>query len=38
MLTAEGTRVHGHLRVPAERREGLSEKLLAIFQIVAAAR
>ena len=38
VLTAEGTRVHGHLRIPAERREGLAEKLLAIFQMVAAAR
>jgi hypothetical protein len=38
VLTAEGTRVHGHLRVPAEQREGLSDKLLAILQMVAAAR
>jgi hypothetical protein len=38
VLTAEGTRVHGHLRIPAERREGLAEKLLAILQMVAAAR
>jgi hypothetical protein len=38
VLTAEGTRVHGHLRVPAERREGLADKLLAILQMVAAAR
>jgi len=38
VLTAEGTRLHGHLRVPAERREGLAEKLLTIFQMVAAAR
>jgi len=37
VLTAEGTRVHGQLRIPAERREGLAEKLLAIFQMVAAA-
>ena len=37
VLTAEGTRVHGHLRIPAERREGLAEKLLAIFQMVAAS-
>jgi hypothetical protein len=34
----EGVRVHGHLRIPAERREGLAEKLLAILQMVAAAR
>jgi hypothetical protein len=38
VLTAEGTRVHGHLRIPSERREGLADKLLAIFQMVAAAR
>jgi hypothetical protein len=38
VLTAEGIRVHGHLRIPAERREGLSDKLLAILQMVAAAR
>ncbi len=38
VVTAEGTRVHGHLRVPAERREGLADKLLAILQMVAAAR
>ena len=38
VLTVEGTRVHGHLRIPAERREGLSDKLLAILQMVAAAR
>jgi hypothetical protein len=35
---AEGTRVHGHLRIPAERREGLADKLLAVLQMVAAAR
>ena len=38
VLGAEGTRLHGHLRIPAERREGLADKLLAIFQMVAAAR
>jgi hypothetical protein len=38
VLTAEGTRVHGHLHIPAERREGLADKLLAILQMVAAAR
>jgi hypothetical protein len=38
VLTVEGIRVHGHLRIPAERREGLSDKLLAILQMVAAAR
>ncbi|HLK93239.1 MAG TPA: hypothetical protein VKZ18_25320 [Polyangia bacterium] len=35
---AEGTHVHGHLRIPAERREGLADKLLAVLQMVAAAR
>ncbi len=38
VLTVEATRVHGHLRIPAERREGLADKLLAILQMVAAAR
>ena len=38
LLSVEGTRVHGHLRIPAERREGLAEKLLAVLQMVAAAR
>ena len=38
VLTAEGTRLHGHLQIPAERREGLADKLLAILQMVAAAR
>ena len=38
VLGVEGTRVHGHLRIPAERREGLAEKLLAVLQMVAAAR
>ena len=38
VLAVEGTRVHGHLRIPAERREGLAEKLLAVLQMVAAAR
>jgi hypothetical protein len=38
VLSVEGTRLHGHLRIPAERREGLADKLLAILQMVAAAR
>src|SRR3954467_77977 len=38
VLTAEGTRLHGQLRIPAERREGLADKLQAILQMVAAAR
>jgi len=36
-LGAEGARVHGHLRIPAERREGLADKLLAVLQMVAGA-
>jgi hypothetical protein len=36
-LGAEGARVHGHLHVPAERREGLADKLLAVLQMVAGA-
>ncbi|HVV17113.1 MAG TPA: hypothetical protein VHH90_07900 [Polyangia bacterium] len=35
---AEGTRLHGHLNVPVEQRERLAEKLLAVLQMVAAAR
>jgi hypothetical protein len=38
VLSAEGTRLHGHLRIPAGRREGLADKLLAILQMVAAVR
>ena len=38
VLGAEGARVHGHLRVPAESRESLSEKLLSVLQMVAGAR
>jgi hypothetical protein len=37
VLGVDGTRVRGHLHVPAERREGLAEKLLAVLQMVAAA-
>jgi len=37
VLGVDGTRVRGHLRIPAERREGLAEKLLAVLQMVAAA-
>lgn len=36
-LGAEGARVHGHLRIAAERREGLADKLLAVLQMVAGA-
>jgi hypothetical protein len=38
LLTPDGPRVRGHLRVPAENREGLSDKLLAVLQLVAGAR
>jgi hypothetical protein len=38
VFSVEGTRLHGHLRIPAERREGLADKLLAILQMVAATR
>jgi len=38
LLGVDGVRVRGHLRIPAERREGLAEKLLAVLQMVAAAR
>ena len=38
VLGSEGAHVHGHLRVPAESREALSEKLLAVLQMVASAR
>jgi hypothetical protein len=37
-LGAEGARVHGHLRIAADRREGLSDKLLAVLQLLAGAR
>jgi hypothetical protein len=37
VLGVEGTRVRGHLRIPADRREGLAEKLLAVLEMVAAA-
>jgi hypothetical protein len=35
---AEGSRVHGHLQIPVEQRERLAEKILAVLQMVAAAR
>lgn len=38
VFEVEGTRVHGHLRIPVTQREGLAEKLLAVLQMVAAAR
>jgi len=33
---AEGTRLHGHVTVPAEQRERLADKLLAVMQTLAA--
>jgi hypothetical protein len=38
VLGVDGTRVRGHLHIPADRREGLAEKLVAVLQMVAAAR
>src|SRR5262249_43690920 len=38
VLGVDGTRVRGHLHIPADRREGLADKLLAVLQMVAAAR
>lgn len=35
---AEGTRLHGHVAIPVEQRERLADKLLAVLQMVAAAR
>jgi hypothetical protein len=37
-LAAEGSRVHVHLHIPADKREGLADKILAILQLVAKAR
>jgi hypothetical protein len=37
-VAAEGSRVHVHVRIGADRREGLAEKLLAVLQAVAKAR
>jgi len=37
-IAAEGSRVHVRLHIPAERREQLAEKLLALLQMLAAAR
>jgi hypothetical protein len=37
-VNAEGSRVHAHLHIGAEKREGLAEKILAILQLVAKAR
>lgn len=35
---ADGVRIHGHVTVPAEQRERLADKLLALLQMLAAAR
>jgi hypothetical protein len=35
---AEGTRLHGHLTVPAEQRDRLGDKLLAVLQTLAAVK
>lgn len=37
VLGAEGTRLHGHLRIPADRREGLGDKVFEIVKMIAAA-
>lgn len=35
---AEGTRLHGHVQIPVEQRERLADKVLAVLQMLAAAR
>ena len=37
-ISAEGKRIHTRLHIPAERRAELGEKLLALLQMLAAAR
>jgi hypothetical protein len=37
-LTAEGSRLHARLHIPADKREGLADKLMALLQLVAGAR
>jgi len=37
-VNAEGSRVHIHLHIDADKREGLAEKVLAILQLIAKAR
>jgi hypothetical protein len=37
VLAVDGVRVRGHLRIPADRREGLADKILAVLEMVAAA-
>ncbi len=37
-FTAEGTRVHGRLHLPAERREVLAEKMDMVLKLLAEAR
>jgi hypothetical protein len=37
-LGAEGARIHAELRIPADKREGLAEKIQGVLQLVAGAR
>jgi hypothetical protein len=37
-LGAEGARVHAHIHIPADKREGLADKVQALLQMVAGAR
>jgi hypothetical protein len=37
-LSAEGARVHGRLRVPESKREGLSERAMILLQAIAKQR
>ena len=37
-VAAEGSRVHVRLHIPADKREGLADKLLAFLQLVAKTR
>jgi hypothetical protein len=37
-LTADGTRVHARVHIPANQREGLAEKLLGLLRLIAGGR
>ena len=37
-LVAEGARVHGRLRIPEDKREALSERVLLLLETIARAR
>ena len=37
-VAAEGSRVHVRLHIPADKREGLADKLLALLQLLAKTR